>query len=186
MKIKGVHFSISSIVALSLYYGFAQFLPGSQSIIGGGIFKSIRYQLVRRIFLSCGKNVNIERRANFGSGREIVIGDNSGLGTHCQIPSNTIIGCNVMMGPNCHILPYNHRFDSIDIPMCQQGAIEKRQTVIEDDIWIGMNVTMTPGRHISKGSIIGACCVLTKDFPEYSIVGGNPSQLIRSRKEKTK
>ena len=36
-------------------------------------------------------------------------------------------------------------------------------------------------REIKDGSIIGARCVLTKSFPEYSIVGGNPSKLIRSR-----
>ena len=41
---------------------------------------------------------------------------------------------------------------------------------------------MTTGRTVKKGSIIAARCVLTKDFPEYSIVGGNPSKLIRSRK----
>lgn len=126
--------------------------------------------------------MNIERKANFGSGRGIVIGDNSGLGVNCCIPSNTIIGSNVMMAPNCFIHANNHKIDRLDIPMIKQGAEEPKQTVIEDDCWIGRNVTMTPGRHISKGTVIGTNCVLTKDFPEYSIVGGNPSRLIRSRK----
>ena len=40
---------------------------------------------------------------------------------------------------------------------------------------------MTPGRRVRKGSIIAAGSVLTKDFPEYSIVGGNPARLIKSR-----
>ena len=61
-------------------------------------------------------------------------------------------------------------------------ALQSRVTVIEDDVWIGRNVIMTPGRLIKKGSIIAAGCVLSKDFPEYSIVGGNPSKLIRIRK----
>ena len=87
-----------------------------------------------------------------------------------------------MMGPNCYILPHNHAFDRTDIPMWRQGVAEKKQTIIEDDVWIGRDVTMTPGRTIKKGSIIAACTVLTKDFPEYSIVGGNPSKLIKSRK----
>ena len=58
---------------------------------------------------------------------------------------------------------------------------EKKTTIIEDDVWIGQNVYITPGRHIKKGTIIGACCLLCKDFPEYSVVGGNPSKLIKSR-----
>lgn len=182
MIIKGINLSIKSIFALSLYYCFAQFLPGSYTFAVGTACKWIRYQLVRRIFLDCGKNVNIERRAIFGSGRNIIIGDNSGIGSYCHIPSNTIIGKNVMMAPNCYIIPYNHNFDKIDVPMCQQGCSEMKQTIIEDDVWIGRNVTIMPGRHIKKGTIIGACCVLTKDFPDYSVVGGNPSRLLKSRK----
>lgn len=38
------------------------------------------------------------------------------------------------------------------------------------------------GRHVYKGTIIALGCVLTKDFPEYSIVGGVPSKLIKKRK----
>ncbi len=181
MKIKDIEFKLSTVVCLLLYYGFAQYLPCSSRFMGGG--KYIRYQLCRRIFKKCGKNVNIERRACFGSGRDIEIGDNSGLGIRCVVPSNTKIGNNVMMGPNCYILHNNHRFDRIDIPMNQQGFQSKGnvQTIIEDDVWIGREVTMTPGRHISRGTIVGACCLLCKDFPEYSVIGGNPSKLIKSR-----
>lgn len=41
---------------------------------------------------------------------------------------------------------------------------------------------MTPGRTISDGTIIAMAAVLTKDFPPYSIVGGNPAKIIKSRK----
>lgn len=168
-------------LCLILYYGFARYLPVSYFPFIGKICKWIRYQLCRRIFKKCGKNVNIERLAYFGRGVDIVIGDNSGLGINCKIPSDTVIGKDVMMGPNCFILDANHCFDRVDIPMCQQGCMDKKQTIIGDDIWIGRNVLITPGRVIKKGSIVAAGCVLCKDFPEYSIIGGNPSQLIRSR-----
>ena len=91
-----------------------------------------------------------------------------------------------MMGPDVCILPHNHHFDRTDIPMIKQGIEAPRITTIEDDVWIGRNVMMTPGRTIRQGSIIGAGCVLTKDFEPYSIVGGNPSRLIRNRKEEVK
>lgn len=86
------------------------------------------------------------------------------------------------MGHNCYILSQNHRFDDLSLPMGNQGYILGKQTIIEDDVWIGRDVLMTTGRTVKKGLIIAARCVLTKDFPEYSIVGGNPSKLIRSRK----
>ena len=40
---------------------------------------------------------------------------------------------------------------------------------------------MTPGRYVSRGTIVGMGSVLTKDFPPYSIVGGAPAKLIKSR-----
>lgn len=156
MKVKGIEISMRALVCLGLYYGFARYLPVSYGLFGKSS-RWIRYQLVKRIFKKCGKGVNVEKGASFGSGRNIEIGNNSGIGRNCNIPSNTIIGNDVMMGPNCIIIRHNHAFERTDIPMRKQGYQSKGnvQTVIEDDVWIGMNVLMTPGRHISKGSIIG-------------------------------
>lgn len=161
MRIKGIEIRFQALTCLALYYGFARYLPVSFGAFGRPS-KWIRYQLAKQIFKKCGKGVNIERGASFGSGRNIEIGDNSGLGRNCCIPSNTIIGNDVMMGPNCFIIKHNHSFDRIDIPMKKQGYQSKGnvQTIIEDDVWIGMNVLMTPGRHISKGSIIGGDFVM--------------------------
>lgn len=180
MRIHGKTIRVSQLLCLALYYGFAQFLPTSYSIWGGG-GKRIRYLLVRRIFKKCGKNVNVERRANFGAGTEIEIGDNSGLGVNCMIPNGTIIGNDVMMGENCFIIRHNHIHSRTDIPMNKQGFEPVKTVVIEDDVWIGRNVTIMPGLRIKKGTIIGTCCVLTKDFDEYSIVGGVPGEFIKSR-----
>ena len=129
----------------------------------------------------CGENVNIERGANFGSGFRLRIGDNSGIGVNCTVPGNIVIGKNVMMGPDCYVLSTNHSFDRIDLPMIQQGNTIQLDTVIEDDVWIGRQVIFTPGRIVKKGSIIAAGCVLSKNFPEYNIIGGNPSRIIKTR-----
>lgn len=143
--------------------------------------KYLRYLCGKHLFKRCGVHVNIEKGAWFGSGQNIEIGDYSGIGINAHIPSDTIIGKYVMMGPNCFILDSNHTVSDISKPMCFQGMAKSKRTIIEDDVWIGRDVKMTPGRHISKGSIIAMSCVLTKDFPPFSIVGGNPSRLIKSR-----
>ena len=169
-------------VWLLIYYAVARWLPNSDCRFGGSFARRFRYFCCRHIFKSCGKNVNIERGAFFGNGRNIVVGDNSGIGVNAVIPNDIIIGRNVMMGPECYILVQNHEFSRIDVPMNSQGfKYPEHPTIIEDDVWIGREVTMTPGRTIRRGTIIGACTLLCKDFPEYSIVGGNPSKLIRSR-----
>ncbi|GHV43987.1 acetyltransferase [Spirochaetia bacterium] len=170
------------IVYLLIYYGFLRYLPYNFIPVIGKLCRKLRYACCKRIFKSCGKNVNIERMAYFVDGSGIVVGDNSDLGINCHIPENTVIGSNVLMTPNVFILNRNHRFDRTDIPMNHQGLTEKKVTTIGDDVWIGRDVLMTPGRTIKTGTIIAAGCVLCKDFPEYSIVGGNPAKLIQSRK----
>lgn len=181
MKILGKKIRLKTLMCLVLYYGIAYWLPSSYCVFGGTIFKRIRAFLCKHIFMYCGKDVNIERKANFGTGIGVCLGDESGLGINCVVPSDIKIGKWVMMGPNCYILSNNHRFDKTDVPMCYQGMSEKKPVVIEDDVWIGRDVLILPGRHIKNGSIIAAGCVLCKDFSEYSIVGGNPSRLIRMR-----
>lgn len=86
------------------------------------------------------------------------------------------------MGPNCFILDVNHDISDTTRPMSQQGKTEKKITRISNDVWIGRDVHMTPGRIIADGSVIAMRSVLTKDFPPYSIVGGNPAKIIRYRK----
>lgn len=165
---------------LIVYRYFARHLPGSSSWMGGKYYKRFRAFCCRQIFKKCGKNVNIEHGAFFSRGFNIEIGDNSGIGYNCTVPDDIKIGNDVMMGPSCFILDRNHIVDRTDIPMRGRGYVFK-QTIIEDDVWIGRQCVFTPGRTVKKGTIVAAATVLCKDFPEYSIVGGNPSKFIKSR-----
>ncbi|MCY0146596.1 CatB-related O-acetyltransferase [Hoeflea sp. G2-23] len=57
----------------------------------------------------------------------------------------------------------------------------RRDTVIGNDVWLGFESVVMPGVRIGHGAIIGARCVVTADVADYTIVGGNPAQPIRSR-----
>ena len=52
---------------------------------------------------------------------------------------------------------------------------------IEDYAYIGYRVTILPGVTIKKGAIVAAGAVVTKDVPEYTMVGGVPAKFIRNR-----
>ena len=54
-------------------------------------------------------------------------------------------------------------------------------TVVGNDVWIGGNVTIMPGIRVGHGAIISTGSIVTKDVPDYGIVGGNPATLIRHR-----
>jgi len=127
-----------------LYYGFARHLPVSYKPYACGA-KTIRYWICKHLFAKCGKNVNIEHGAEFGSGRQIEIGDNSGIGVNCFV-GRAIIGRDVMMGPDVVFLSENHKFDDITIPMYRQGHIPTEPIVIGDDVWIGTRAIILPPR----------------------------------------
>lgn len=165
---------------LFLYRAFAQHLPPSGR---SKLAKKIRYFCCKNIFKYIGTNVNIEQHAYFGKGFELSIGDNSGIGINCSVPTDITIGKNVLMGPNVFIFGgTTHVFSNPEIPIKFQGYERCRKVVIEDDIWIGRDVTINQGRTLKVGTIVAARSVVTKDFPPYSIIGGNPAQLIKSRK----
>jgi maltose O-acetyltransferase len=173
---------ILRIFWLSLYYGFAKFLPVSFRFYPFGMISMrLRNVICKHIFKFTGKNVNIERGVIFGSGSEIEIGDNSGIGINCQMPSNVKIAQDVMMGPDVLILGQNHNYDSLEIPMRLQGADSREPVIIETDVWIGARVIILPGLRVGTGSIIGAGSVVTKDVPPFAICAGNPARVLKVR-----
>lgn len=66
----------------------------------------------------------------------------------------------------------DHKTDRLDIPMIEQGFTKIQPIKIDDDVWIGDNVTILKGVHVHSHSVIAAGAVVTKDVPEYAIVGG--------------
>ena len=56
-----------------------------------------------------------------------------------------------------------------------------KDVIIDEDVWIGCNVTILKGVHIGRGSIVAAGSIVTRSVPVYSIVGGNPARVIKAR-----
>ncbi|MGH3669189.1 MAG: CatB-related O-acetyltransferase [Pseudonocardiaceae bacterium] len=63
----------------------------------------------------------------------------------------------------------------------QAHAISKGDTVVGHDVWFGRDVTVMPGVTIGNGAIIATSAVVTRDVAPYTVVGGNPAQVIKQR-----
>lgn len=86
------------------------------------------------------------------------------------------IGKHCFIGPNCGLYTANHAFD----PLERQTGLEiALPIVLEDDVWLGGDVTITPGVTIGSGSIIGAKSLVNKDIPPNVIAVGNPCRVVR-------
>jgi maltose O-acetyltransferase len=173
-------------ICVFVSYRIFSLLPRSAKagLIGRGS-NSLRYLCCKLLCKEVGSKVTIERQADFGTGRNLVIGDYSGIGYKCSIPGSIVIGRHVMMGPEVLIFAQNHNHSSLDKPMSLQGYTGRTYPlVIEDDVWIGQRVMiMANVDRIGKGSVIAAGSIVTKDVPQYAIVGGNPARIIKMRNE---
>lgn len=171
---------VKRAIAWGLYNYIARHLPRS-TMPFGGLGRRLRGWLARQLFASAGVDINVERNAEFGSGRHIHIGDRSGIGIDCVLSGEVHIGNDVMMGPRCSLIARNHEFRSRSVPMNRQGFQAMRPIHIEDDVWIGASVIILAGVRVGRGAIVAAGAVVTKDVVPYAIVGGNPARIIGNR-----
>ena len=94
------------------------------------------------------------------------------------------IGNNVLIASHTVMIPANHQFDDLSIPIREQGESYLGIT-IEDDVWIASRATILDGVTIGKGAVVAAGAVVTKDVPPLAIVGGIPAKVLRYRGEKS-
>lgn len=110
---------------------------------------------------------------------DVVIGDYTRIGLHCTVIGPVTIGNNVNLAQGITVSALNHNFEDTRLRIDEQG-VNTSEIVIDDDVWIGANAVITAGVHIGRHSVVAAGAVVTKDVPEYSVVGGVPAKVIRT------
>ena len=157
----------------SLWFSLLMFLPDEFSKFRVKYYN--RNGCIIHEITSISPNVRIRGRFEMGSG--------SSIAQNCTISgekAGVFIGKNVMIAPNVVIVAFNHGFEDIKMSMVKQTNSEA-PIIIEDDVWIASNCTIGKGVRIGKGSIIAANSFVNKDVPAYSIFGGVPAKIIKSR-----
>jgi acetyltransferase-like isoleucine patch superfamily enzyme len=151
---------------------------------------SIRAFYQKNSFAKCGKNVSVGHKCDFILSN-IYCGDNVTIGDRASFIAsiaNIYIGNYVMFGPNVTIRGGNHRTDIKGKYMIQIKADEKlpendEDVIIEDDVWVGCNVTILKGVVIGRGSVVAAGALVNKSCLPYSIIGGVPAKMLKTRWE---
>jgi len=114
----------------------------------------------------------------------VEIGDGSWIGQMCYLHGAGSIGIGerVGIGPCTKILSSYHDLDCGRLHPIIGNPIETRLVRIEKNCDVGVGSIILPGVTLGEGSMVGAGSVVTKTFPEYSVVAGNPAKLLRTRK----
>lgn len=112
---------------------------------------------------------------------EIVIGNGTHLGRNLTIGARKKIsvGSHVLLSFGVTLLDHDHEFRNPDIPPVKNKLTEGQEIIIENDCFIGAYSFILKGVHLGKHCVVGANSVVTKSFPAYSIVAGNPANLIK-------
>lgn len=144
----------------------------------------------KRAMKHCGKGVYLRPMSSDIKGLEnLSVGDGTSIpkgSTFYCTEAPLIIGRKVIFGPRPTIITGDHRIDLvgkyiIDITVDEKLPENDAPVIIEDDVWVGANVTILKGVTIGHGSVIAAGAVVTQSFPPYSIIGGVPARLLKMR-----
>ena len=118
---------------------------------------------------------------NIKMGSPVSIGPGSTIYT---TGANLIIKDHVITGPNLTIITGDHKYQPerwIDsVKANEKEDFYDQDVTIEEDVWIGANVTILKGVTVGRSSIIAAGSLVIKDVPPYSIVGGVPAKVIKN------
>lgn len=122
-------------------------------------------------YISVPENIIIEQDVRFRFGCKIL---NSSKDT-IRIKRYSVIGNNCTIITNKHI-------STVGIPQILLGISgindQNISLTIEEDVWVGSNVTIMGVEKIGRGAICGACCTITKNVPPYAIVVGSPAKIV--------
>lgn len=161
------------------------------------LFINILKQFRCRLLLVNKRNISFGKKSTFGRGtvffapNRMIIGENVYIGKYCSLEADIEIGNDVLIGNNVGLIGrYDHDYSCIeksikDAPWIGDNNYnfkgKNKKIIIESDCWIGYGAIIMTGVHIERGSIIAAGSVVLKDIEPYSIVAGNPANVISKR-----
>jgi acetyltransferase-like isoleucine patch superfamily enzyme len=131
--------------------------------IGSGVF------LGRGTILSCKDG-------------DIVLGDRSNLGFHCEIfsGSTVIVGSNGLFAANVYLVGGGHDFERADVAVVDQ-ARSSAGIVLGENVWLGTGVRVLDGVRVGSDVVVGANAVVNADLPDGAIAAGVPARVLRRR-----
>ncbi len=153
---------------------------------GSLIRKRVRLDVLPFNNFVLGRDSTIEDFSTINNGvGDIIIGDRVRIGMSNTLIGPVTVGNDVIFAQNIVASGLNHGYEDISLPITDQ-TVSTDPIIVEDEAWIGANAVLTAGITIGKHSIVAAGCVVVKDVPPYSIVGGNPGRLLKQYNPTTK
>lgn len=140
----------------------------------------LRLLLAKRIFKSCGDNVTIHHNVLFNVGSNIEVGEGALLNRNTMLDDrdSIVIGPYTMVAAGVTIETHTHPFDDFTQPIAVAGR-QGRPVTVGPNTVLGYNSVVMAGVTIGERCLVGANSVVTKDVPDFTVVGGVPAKPIK-------
>lgn len=131
----------------------------------------------------CGKNVVLHKPALCSNPGNLYMYDNTSIMKNWTLISNTgkfIMKDNSIAAPNLTIITGNHNRlvdHTLEDCIANRLADIEKDVVVEEEVWLGTNVTLLPGVHVGRGTTVAAGSVVTHELPPYSLCAGVPAKV---------
>jgi acetyltransferase-like isoleucine patch superfamily enzyme len=147
--------------------------------------------------ISVGDDVTLGRDVwlNVAPGSEsseakIVLGSGCEIGRRSTISARNriFLEADVLLAPSVLIMDHSHEFSDVEIPIRHQGVTRGGRIFIQRNCWLGHGAVIVCNHGeltIGRNSVVGANAVVTRSFPAFSVIAGNPAILIRTYDRQT-
>jgi acetyltransferase-like isoleucine patch superfamily enzyme len=115
---------------------------------------------------------------------EVSIGAKTVIGQECTVSAfqSVSIGRECIVADRVMLIDFDHGVTEVDRPIRMQG-IYKRDVTVGHNSWIGYGACILRGVSIGENSIVGTSAVVTRSFPQNSVLGGVPARVLRMREQ---
>lgn len=139
---------------------------------------ALRISLLRLFGAKIGKRCLICRGAKFYAPWNFECGDFVCVGPRVEVycKDNVSVGNQVVISQDAYLCTASHDITSKIMELVTNPI------KIGSNVWIAAKATVLPGVAIGDGVVIGACSVVAKDVPEWTVAVGNPAKIVKQRK----
>jgi acetyltransferase-like isoleucine patch superfamily enzyme len=122
---------------------------------------------------------------------KIVLGSGCKIGRRSTISSRNqiILQPDVLLAPSVLIMDHNHEFSNTNLPIHEQGVTEGGRIIIEKNCWLGYGAVIVCNHGelvVGRNSVVGANAIVTRSFPPFSVIAGNPAKLLKTYDHQTR
>jgi acetyltransferase-like isoleucine patch superfamily enzyme len=131
----------------------------------------------------CGKNVVLHKPSVCSNPNNMYLYDNTSIMKNWTLLSDTgkfIMKDHCIASTNLVVITGNHNRvveHTLQDSIANRLADEEKDVVLEEEVWLGTNVTLLPGITIGRGTTVAAGSVVNRDLPPYTLCAGIPAKV---------